>query len=218
MKSSATVAFFAFLTLAAAFDAVAWDELGPLKKVRREHPEYFEKGAVHEVEVDGESYWLFTGDGTRERKLFGGDSEAYREAALDARRNLVRHLTGNAPSGQAEVSGIVTAYRISEGSVRRVVCLVPKENVVIVSPAPKATPAEPQSEASGPAAPPANAAAPAVQQPAPAVPSDKAAETAAQQPAPMAPSDATNAKPPAGPPRFQMPDLPTPVLPGDNTP
>lgn len=212
MKSSATVAFFAFLTLAAAFNAAAWDELGPMKKVRREHPEYFEKGAVHEVEVDGESYWLFTGDGIRERKLFGGDAEAYREAALDARRNLVRHLTGDAPSAKAEVSGIVTAYRISEGSVRRVVCLVPKENVVIVSPAPKTNPTEPQSEASGPATPPAKAAAPAAPQPAPAAPSDKAA---APQPAPAAPSGATDAKPPAGPPRFQMPDLPTPVLPGD---
>ncbi len=215
MKFSLTVAFFAFLTLAAAFDAAAWDELGSLKKVRREHPEYFEKGAVHEVEVDGEACWLFTGDGIRERKLFGGDSEAYREAALDARRNLVRHLTGDAPSAKAEVSGIVTAYRISEGSVRRVVCLVPKENVSVVSPQPKANTAEPQSEASAPAAPSDKAVETAAQQPAPEAPSAKSAETAAQQPAPAAPSGTTNAKPPAGPPRFQMPDLPIPVLPGD---
>ena len=39
MKFSATVVFSAFLALAAAFDAAAWDELGPLKNVRREHPE-----------------------------------------------------------------------------------------------------------------------------------------------------------------------------------
>ncbi len=217
MKSSATVAFFAFLVLAAAFDAAAWDELGPLKKVRREHPEYFEKGAVHEVEVEGEPYWIFTGDGTRERKLFGADSEAYREAALDARRNLVRHLTGDAPSAKAEVSGIVTAYRISEGSVRRVVCLVPKENVVIVSSTPKAKPVG-QTEAPNQAATVGKAAETAAQQPAPPAPPVKAAETTAQQPVAPASPDATNAKQPAGPPRFQMPDLPTPVLPGDNTP
>ena len=214
MKSSATVAFFAFLVLAAAFDAAAWDELGPLKKVRREHPEYFEKGAVHEVEMDGEPYWIFTGDGVRERKLFGADSEAYREAALDARRNLVRHLTGDAPSAKAEVSGIVTAYRISEGSIRRVVCLVPKENVVIVSSTPKAKPAG-QTEASDSAA---KAGETVTQQPAPPTPPVKATETAAPPSASPTSPDATNAKQPAGPPRFQMPDLPTPVLPGDNTP
>ena len=140
MKSSATVAFFAVFALAVAFNAAAWDELGPLRQVRREHPEYFEKGAVHEVEVEGESHWLFTGDGIREWRLFGGDAEAYREAALDARRNLVRHITGNAPSAKVEMSGIVTAYRISDGSTRRVVCLVPKENVSVVSQAPAARP------------------------------------------------------------------------------
>ena len=198
MKFSATVAFSAFLALAAAFDAAAWDELGPLKNVRREHPEYFEKGVVHEVEVDGVPHWLFTGDGVREWRLFGADSEAYREAALDAKRNLVRHLAGGAPNATAEVSGIVTAYRISEGSARRVVCLVPKENVSIVSPQPKATPAGQKAEASGPAATPA-----------------KSGEASTRQPAPVAPPGVAQAEPPAGPPRFQMPDLPTPVLPGD---
>ena len=97
-----------------------------------------------------------------------------------------------------EVSGIVTAYRISEGSARRVVCLVPKENVSIVSPQPKATPAGQKAEAADPAATPA-----------------KSGEASTRQPAPVAPPGVAQAEPPAGPPRFQMPDLPTPVLPGD---
>lgn len=201
MKSSTTVAFFAIFILAVAFDASAWDELGPLKQVRREHPEYLEKGAVHEVEVDGEPHWLFTGDGIRERRFFGGEAEAYREAALDARRNLVRHLTGNAPSAKVEVSGIVTAYRIPDGSVRRVVCLVPKENVHVVSPTKTAQTALRQGEETNST-----------------VATDGDNETATTQPAQAVPAGAAGPKPPAGPPRFQMPDLPTPVLPGDNTP
>jgi hypothetical protein len=196
MKSSASIALYAFLIHAVAFDASAWNELGPLEQVRREHPEYFGKGAVHEVEVDGESYWLFTGDGIRERKLLGTDSEAYREAALDARRNLLRHLTGNVQGAKAEVSGIVTAYRLSDGLIRRVVCLVPKENVSVVSPAPATPPAVQQGGTT-------NAAV------------SKATETVAPNQTPAAVPDAAEAQSPTGPSRFQMPDLPTPVLPGD---
>lgn len=119
------------LVLGLAFEAGAWDELGPLPQARGDHPEFFRAGAVNEVELNGERYWIFTGDGVREGGVATSDAEAYRVAALDARRNLLRHLSGNAPHVDAEVSGITTAYSFAEGNARRVVCLVPVENVSI---------------------------------------------------------------------------------------
>ena len=255
------------LVLCTALVAGAWDELGPLSSARRAHPEYFKKGAVHRVELDGVGYWIFAGDSDR-RDGFSvlTDTERYAEAALDARRNLLRYVAG-VSNVTAEVSGIVTAYRLSDGSARRVVCLVPVENVVVVTPkstrsATTARPAAPASSSPAPGTPAtggpssstavAQPAAPVSSAPAPEKPATgeppssaavaQPAAPASSPPAPEtpvaedAPSSAAAAQPAApgvssshqesssalpdapslaSPRRFQMPTLPTPVLPGD---
>lgn len=181
----------------------AWDELGPLPKARGAHPEFFQKGAVREVEIEGVPYWIFTGDSLGGSSL--PDAEAYREAALDARRNLLRHLTGGAARIEAEASGIATAYRFADGKTRRVVCLVPVENVSIHTNAPSAgaTPPPPQ-----PAPPSGGVAAPPPAQPAPAPGGE-----AAPPPAQPAPAPGGEAAPFGQMPRFTPPNLPTPSIP-----
>ena len=114
MQPSSAFRIVALLVLSAAIPVRAWDELGPLEKARREHPAFFAKGAVHQTEVDGEEYWVFTGD-SDQRDGFASlsDTERYAEAALDARRNLLRHVTGGSKNATAKVSGIVVAYRLT---------------------------------------------------------------------------------------------------------
>ena len=192
----------ALLVLAAAFPARAWDELGPLAEARRTHPAFFAKGAVHQTEVDGEVYWVFTGD-SDQRDGFASlsDTERYAEATLDARRNLLRHVTGGARNVTAEVSGIVVAYRFAEGPARRVVCLVPVEKVRVVSAS--APPTAPVAQSAEPAPP--IAAEPLV--PPPAAESPFSAE-----PFPT-PSDAVSHSAGTDLPRFSPPTLPVPVIP-----
>jgi hypothetical protein len=127
MWPSKTIVFFVMSL--AAIAAFGWDEFGPLGNARREHPEFFSKDAVHSVELDGVRYYVFTGDSKAVKGV--SDAELYREAALNARANLLRHVTGGAKRVRAEVSGIVTAYQFADGRSRRVVCLVPVESVTV---------------------------------------------------------------------------------------
>lgn len=122
------------LALCAAIQARAWDELGPLADAQRENPSYFEKGAVHRVDVDGVEHWIFSGDSDTSDGFFAlSDAERWAEAELDARRNLLRHVAGGAKNASAEVSGLFVAYRFRDGTTFRVVCLVPVENVRVSS-------------------------------------------------------------------------------------
>lgn len=147
---------------AAAPAARAWDELGPLDEARDAHPEFFGKDAVHRVEVDGVDHWVFAGDSDlRDGFEDLSDTERYAEAALAARRNLLFRVTGGSRNATAEVSGIVVAYRFPDGTARRVVCLVPVENVLVTSAEPPAPPASTNSAAATPApSPPAASSAP----------------------------------------------------------
>ncbi len=209
MQPSSAFRSVALLVLVAAVPARAWDELGPLAEARRTHPVFFAKGAVHRTEVDGEVYWVFTGD-SDQRDGFASlsDTERYAEAALDARRNLLRHVTGGARNVTAEVSGIVVAYRFADGPARRVVCLVPVEKVRVVSASTPAVPAAPAPSTPAAEEPPqAPSAPPAIESP--AVPAeDHAPEAAAPSivsatasaPAPVDSTPVEAASVPAGPP------------------
>ena len=133
--------------------------------------------------MDGAEHWVFTGDSDLRDGFEGlSDTERYAEAALDARRNLLRHVTGGSRNATAEVSGIVVAYRFADGTARRVVCLVPVENVRVVSAAPAPKPAIPEA----PETPAAPAAPVPASTPAPAAPAAPAAPVPAPAPEPVA--------------------------------
>jgi hypothetical protein len=204
MPTSTAFPLVALLVLVAAFPARAWDELGTLEEARRAHPALFRKGAVSRIEVDGVEHWAFSGDSDR-RDGFPvlSDTERYAEAALDARRNLLRHVTGGARNVTAEASGIVVAYRFPDGPARRVVCLVPVENVRVISAAAPDTSTAPPSASAAPDASDAPAAA------------ESPTETSAPEPpSPSSADESTSPSPAdAGLPRFSSPNLPTPVLP-----
>ncbi len=232
-RSAIVARLLPLLTL--ALEVGAWDELGPLDKARRAHPEFFRKGAVNQVEIDGEMYWVFTGDGTKEGGRFTSDAEAYREAALEARRNLLRHVADCASHVDAEVSGIVTAYRFAEGKSRRVVCLVPVENVALLiaksaGVPPAAAETSPDARSRGSAAPPIAESAgvpPAAAETSPdarsrgsAVPpiadddvAPPSLESAGLPPAAPPKDDAHEPAPFGGMKRFSSPSLPTPTIP-----
>ena len=214
MKRDMLAALFVSVLFAAAPAVRAWDELGSLNEARRAHPEFFAKNAVHRVEVDGVEYWAFTGDSDSTDGFNGlSDTERYAEAALDARRNLLRHVTGGSKRITAEVSGIVVAYRFAEGPERRVVCLVPVENVHIVTAStPEApTPLAPAAAEPPPASPvvpfdesPAIPTPPATEPPGPPPPPPS------RPPAPPRPPPATEPPAPPVPPATEPPAPPVP--------
>ena len=229
MKRDLLAVLSAFVLFLASPAARAWDELGPLAEARRAHPAFFAKGAVHRTEVDGAEHWVFTGDSDLRDGFEGlSDTERYAEAALDARRNLLRHVTGGSRNATAEVSGIVVAYRFADGTARRVVCLVPVENIRVVSavPAPKpaipeasetpAAPAAPAAPAPAPepAAPAASVAPAPAPAPEPAAPADPAAESVSATPdRPVPERSATPSHADPDLPRFSPPALAVPTLP-----
>lgn len=209
MPPSPAFHIVAQLVLAAAIPACAWDELGPIAEARRAHPGLFRKGAVSQIEVDGVEYWAFAGDSDQRDGFTSlSDTERYAEAALDARRNLLRHVTGGAKNVTAEVSNIVVAYRFADGLARRVICLVPMEKVRVLSAnSPAAAPTESPSPVA-PVAPLESTAAPAPAEPPSGPPATKPPEPPAGAPAMEAPMPSDT-----GLPRFSPPSLPTPVIP-----
>ena len=162
--------------------------------------------------MDGAEHWVFTGDSDLRDGFEGlSDTERYAEAALDARRNLLRHVTGGSRNATAEVSGIVVAYRFADGTARRVVCLVPVENIRVVSAAPAPKPAIPEASET-PAAPAAPAApAPAPEPAAPAAPAAESVSATPDRPVPERSATPSHADPDL--PRFSPPALAVPTLP-----
>lgn len=123
------------LTVCIAALSYGMDELGPLDDARKSHPAIFVEGNVLKYTVGGESGYICNGSA---EQFFAGDqaesnADLYREASLDARGNLIRHLKkGVDGTVEIRLSGMRKIYEYSEGKIRRVVCFVAERNVSVV--------------------------------------------------------------------------------------
>lgn len=131
-----TVAVVGFtLAVCMAASSYGGGELGPLDGARKSHPAIFVEGNVLKYTVGGKNGYVC--NGSAEQCFVGGqaesDAELYREASLDARRNLIRFLKkGLDGTVEIRLSGMRKLYEYPEGKIRRVICFVEDGNVSVV--------------------------------------------------------------------------------------
>lgn len=114
----------------------AVNELGPFDKARSSHPAVFVPCNVLEYTVGNEQGYVFGGESSQRFRNALSDGKLYREATLDARRNLYKFLTMGDKSKTVEMSGARPLYQYTEGEKRRVILFVPKKNVRVFVPQP----------------------------------------------------------------------------------
>ncbi|MBQ6102432.1 MAG: hypothetical protein IJL06_02050, partial [Kiritimatiellae bacterium] len=124
----------AAVLLALAASAVsAKDDLGSFADARSAWPDAFVPGKTATVDLAGEALYAFAGEA---ESFFDGefaesDAELYEEATLDAKARFYETMSGGDASRSVSLSGLRVAYRWAEGSMRRVVCVVPRRNVKV---------------------------------------------------------------------------------------
>lgn len=118
------------MPLSAAFES----DLGALEEARRSHPAVFVPRNVVEYTVGGELGYTFGGDAVQHFKgtFASSDAKLYREAVLDAKRNLYAFLTKGDKSKTVQMSEARKLYEYIDGDVRRVVMFVPKDKVTVL--------------------------------------------------------------------------------------
>ena len=125
------VLMFLFVGTALFQGALAVNELGSLDTARSRHPAVFVPCNVLEYTVGSEHGYVFSGESAQRFGTAMSDSKLYREATLDARRNLYKFLTKGDKSKTVEMSGARQLYQYTEGEMRRVILFVPKKNVSV---------------------------------------------------------------------------------------
>ncbi len=119
------------LTVSGSFCAQALNELGTLSQARKAHEAVFVPGNVLTYEIAGTWGYVFNGEA---ENLFSGkmsekDSDLYREALLDAKKNLLIWLKKRYPGKGFSFGECVKLYEYPEGNMRRVVCFIKRTNV-----------------------------------------------------------------------------------------
>lgn len=145
VTAAAVAAMFIASPLAALQGWASVGELGSIETAKRTHPAVFVPRNVLAYVVNGEDGYVFGGEAVQRFKgnLASSDSRLYREARLDARRNLYKFLTKGDKTKSVEMSGARTLYEYNEGDIRRVVLFVAMKNVSVNTASPnRATNAE----------------------------------------------------------------------------
>lgn len=109
------------------------NDLGSLSEAKKTHPSIFVPGNVLQYTVSGVKGYVYNGES---EKCFTGDmaekdSELYQEAVLDAKRNLITFLCKQNPNAEITIRGAEKIYQYPEENMRRVVCFV-KEDMVLI--------------------------------------------------------------------------------------
>ena len=130
MKLSGII-FFALLASSTAM--YAFEDLGKIDVARREHPEIFIPGSIHEVTVNGKLSYVFMG---QSEQCFSGEfaepeSELYEEATLSAKNFFYETLSGGDKAATVTVSQCAVLYRFNNKKIYSVILFVPKNNVSV---------------------------------------------------------------------------------------
>lgn len=109
------------------------NELGPIDVAQKKYPAVFIPGNVLRYTVSGEIGYVYNGEA---EKFFDGhfsekDSELYREAELDAKKNLYAYLVKGNACKEVVVAESRKLYQYPDGRMRRVVCFVSQKSIII---------------------------------------------------------------------------------------
>lgn len=123
---SAKTQMLLWAALALCCPAHALNDLGTLDQARAEHPAVFVPGNVLAYTIAGVQGYVFNGEAERcfTGTLAESDADLYREAVLDAKKNLRNYLAKRTPSSAYQLSAVRKLYEYTDGKMRRVVLFV----------------------------------------------------------------------------------------------
>lgn len=126
---------FTVLSISTSFVAFALNDLGPLEKVRKDHPTIFVAGNVIEYTIGNEIGYVYNGEAEKcfEGELAESDAELFQEASLDAKKNLYNFLTKDDKSLEVQMGEARKLYEFTEAKMRRVVMFVGKDKVSVTA-------------------------------------------------------------------------------------
>jgi|GEM_PF-6799854 len=125
--------FIIVCLISCTMPVLALDELGRLDVARKEHPAVFVPGNVLEYTIGNVKGYIYNGVAEKcfEGDMAENDSELFREATLDAKRNLHVFLAKGDKTLTVSMHGARTVYAYSEGEMRHVIMFVPQKNVEV---------------------------------------------------------------------------------------
>lgn len=128
----------AVVAFAAMHGAFAYEDLGPMAKVKSSHPFIFIPDEVNKLSVNGEERYVFAGQA--EKFLDDEtDSELWQEAELSAKKSFYNWWAKGDSDAEVTFSGCSPMYRDKAGKVYTIVLSVPSAKVAVnkkVRPAP----------------------------------------------------------------------------------
>lgn len=121
------------LSIFVSITAFAINDFGPLEKARKNHPAIFVPGNVIEYTIGNEIGYVYNGEAEKyfEGELGESDANLFREASLDAKKNLYNFLVKDDRSLEVQMSGARKLYEFVESKMRRVVFFVRKDRVSV---------------------------------------------------------------------------------------
>ena len=108
----------------------AYEDLGPIDKVRQSHPYIFVPNEVNKVKIGNGENYVFSGQAERDFDE-ESDSELWQEAALAAKNTFYQWMTKGDARKEVSMSGCAPIYRDRNGNVYNMIMSVPCANVRI---------------------------------------------------------------------------------------
>ena len=110
----------------------AYEDLGPIDKVRQSHPYIFVPNEVNKVKIGDVENYVFSGQAEKD---FDDetDSELWQEATLAAKSSFYQWITKGDGSKEVSMSGCAPIYRDKAGKVYNMIMSVPCANVRITN-------------------------------------------------------------------------------------
>lgn len=110
----------------------AYEDLGPIDKVRQSHPYIFVPNEVNIVKIGNAENYVFSGQA---EKNFDDetDSELWQEATLAAKNTFYQWITKGDVRKEVSMSGCAPFYRDKNGKVYNMIMSVPCANVRITN-------------------------------------------------------------------------------------
>ncbi len=110
----------------------AYEDLGPIDKVRQSHPCIFVPNEVNKVKIGDAENFVFSGQAEKD---FDDetDSELWQEATLAAKNTFYQWITNGDERKEVSMSGCAPIYRDKNGRVYNMIMAVPCANVRITN-------------------------------------------------------------------------------------
>ncbi len=119
------------MTAFLSFNAWALNELGSLEEAQKNHSSIFAPNSVLTYRINGVWGYVFKGEAERDfkDKPAEADSDLFREALFNAKRNLLKHFMKKDDTIGYSILACSTLYQYIEGSVHHVICFADRKNI-----------------------------------------------------------------------------------------